>query len=62
MTLFPEFTDNILNKDFLVETLKLMREDANNNILHNFQKDIVVAGVKESESVFQIVQNEIGLE
>ena len=32
-------------------TLKLMRDDPHNNILHNFQKDVVVSGIKESAKI-----------
>ena len=37
-----------------------MKDDPHNNILHNFQKDVIIAAVKESPSCLDVVQNSIG--
>jgi hypothetical protein len=39
-----------------------MREDEHNNILHNFQKDVLILAVNNSEKVCHILQNEVGFD
>ena len=39
-----------------------MKEDPNNNILHNFQKDVIIAGLTESPKVRNILFEEIAFE
>jgi hypothetical protein len=34
----PTLIDEVLTSGFLAETINYMEKDANNNILHNFQR------------------------
>lgn len=34
-----------------------MKEQANNNILHNFQKDLLISGIKNSSKVCSILKD-----
>jgi len=38
-----------------------MREDTNNNILHNYQREVLLTGIRESPRVCQLLQDELGL-
>jgi hypothetical protein len=38
-----------------------MRDQENNNILHNFQKDVLILGVQHSKSLTCVLQNELDL-
>ncbi len=39
-----------------------MQEDPNNNILHNYQREVILTGIKESERVCQLLQEEVGID
>jgi hypothetical protein len=45
----------------LVETLQLLLDDPDNNILHNYQKDVLVEGIKHSTEVYHLLKEEVGL-
>lgn len=35
-----------------------MRNDPENNILHNYQREVILAGIRESESVCRVLQED----
>ena len=57
----PGLVEQVLTQDFLTQTLETMQKDANNNILHNFQREVIVHGLKESEIVCRMLQGEVGV-
>ena len=59
LLLNPESAEELLTESFLSSTLAAMREDPNNNILHNYQKDVVLSGISESNRVNELLQNEM---
>jgi hypothetical protein len=54
--------ETVLTQGFLEETLRLMQKDANNNILHNYQRDVLLTGIKASGRVCTLLQEEVGIE
>ena len=48
ITVEPELIGPIFTKDFMSETLKIMQKDPDNNVLHNYQKDVLIEGVHKS--------------
>ena len=58
----PALVEAVLTPAFLRETLEYMQKDRNNNILHNYQREVLLAGVRESDRVWQCLQEELGLE
>lgn len=38
-----------------------MKDEPNNNILHNYQKDVLLLGIKDSNTVCSLLQNEMEL-
>ena len=38
-----------------------MKDEPNNNILHNYQKDVLLLGIKDSNTVCSLLQNEMHL-
>jgi hypothetical protein len=58
----PSLIEEILTQPFLSETINFMKKDPSNNILHNFQREVLVNGIKESPKVCQILQDEIEIE
>lgn len=60
LILDPQLSGDIITPTFITDTFTLMKEDPDNNILHNFQKDVLVLAVKSSDKVCSILQNEVG--
>jgi hypothetical protein len=54
--------ETVLTQGFLAETLRLMQKDANNNILHNYQRDVLLTGIRASGRVCTLLQEEVGIE
>jgi hypothetical protein len=38
-----------------------MKDQPNNNILHNYQKDVLLLGIKDSNEVCSVLQTEMNL-
>jgi len=61
LTLAPEYSSDILTKKVLSDTLAIMKDQPNNNILHNYQKDVLLLGIKDSNEVCSVLQTEMNL-